>query len=122
MIVVFYFRLTPNLMVLSNFVMPSSDCTAQKRNQLLSCNSTEKRVPLAEMAASLTLRLISVEWKCGYDLKKMIKIKKYQCKEAGMQMYIDIIGFTNLSYYLQEYIFVHPRRMVFTVSILRNIL
>lgn len=44
-------------MVLSNFVMPSSDCTAQKRNQLLSCNSTEKRVPLAEMAASLTLRL-----------------------------------------------------------------
>lgn len=57
MIVVFYFRLTPNLMVLSNFVMPSSDCTAQKRNQLLSCNSTEKRVPLAEMAASLTLRL-----------------------------------------------------------------
>ena len=109
-------------MVLSNFVMPSSDCTAQKRNQLLSCNSTEKRVPLAEMAASLTLRLISVEWKCGYDLKKMIKIKKYQCKEAGMQMYIDIIGFTNLSYYLQEYIFVHPRRMVFTVSILRNIL
>lgn len=57
MIVVFYFRLTPNLMVQSNFVMPSSDCTAQKRNQLLSCNSTEKRVPLAEMAASLTLRL-----------------------------------------------------------------
>nr|DAK94473.1 MAG TPA: hypothetical protein [Caudoviricetes sp.] len=52
----------------------------------------------------------------------MIKIKKYQCKEAGMQMYIDIIGFTNLSYYLQEYIFVHPQRMVFTVSILRNIL
>lgn len=47
MIVVISFRL--HSLAQHNFVMLSSiDCTKQKRKQLLSCNSTEGRIPFVE--------------------------------------------------------------------------